>query len=397
MKCEQCGIDTKISYLGTFSRTLCAACAPASNHDNKGRDHVARRAAHHSLSPDLSVPEGVGLEVLHVNPDSALKGLVTVGDKIVAYNETWVRSSDDLHSAKRRAKKHGTASMIILTNRGWDVLEFPPGPLGVNVVPSSRSWVEWFIDLHSYRQHQKKKSAPNWGSQNQERPAARPSKSLGSAIPESGTSNLMPTLTHVIALFTGIIGPALILGVSDDEQVKAHAREAFDWQLTFLIGVILSLLLFFLLIGIVTLAILVILDLVFSVAAAINASSGRHWSYPISIKVLSRPKEFFEMGETSSATISGEDTITIDSPVLTGEKRTLQVFRDGALDDLEFEIGGSGALYYFSDKLSKSELTDIKIGLEESYPNAEFALVKACDSADPFAAAKLGIRGEGRD
>lgn len=101
--------------------------------------------------------------------------------------------------------------------------------------------------------------------------------------PTSSGNTTMAALTHVLALFTWIVGPLVVLLVTDDEFVKENARNALNWQITFTIYMFVSTLLVLLAIGIVFIVLLGLIDLVFIVIATVKAADGEAWSYPITI------------------------------------------------------------------------------------------------------------------
>jgi len=93
------------------------------------------------------------------------------------------------------------------------------------------------------------------------------------------------TLIHVGGLFFGFI-PALIgyLALRDRGPfIRAHAATALNFQLTVLIAAIVGSILVFVLIGIFVLIAVGILDLIFSIIAAVKASQGQWYRYPMSI------------------------------------------------------------------------------------------------------------------
>jgi len=91
-------------------------------------------------------------------------------------------------------------------------------------------------------------------------------------------------LTHILGLLTWVIGPLIVLLVTEDAFVKDNARNALNWQITFTIYFIVSLILLIVLIGIFTLFAVIILDLVFCIIAAVKAADGEAWRYPITIQ-----------------------------------------------------------------------------------------------------------------
>ncbi|MEK6958475.1 MAG: DUF4870 domain-containing protein [archaeon] len=111
-------------------------------------------------------------------------------------------------------------------------------------------------------------------------------------------------LAHLLGIFLAFIGPLVILLIAKDEEVKTHAKNALNWQITFTIVCILFMPIFFILailsiipfIGLIfglilfalmfVIMILVVVDLAFCVIAAIKANEGTVWKYPFSFPFL---------------------------------------------------------------------------------------------------------------
>lgn len=96
----------------------------------------------------------------------------------------------------------------------------------------------------------------------------------------------MAALTHVLALFTWLIGPLIVYLVTDDPFVEENAANAVDWQIMFTVYMILSFFLIFVLVGFVFLFVLPLLDMAFIVIAALKAGEGETWTYPLTPSLL---------------------------------------------------------------------------------------------------------------
>lgn len=110
-------------------------------------------------------------------------------------------------------------------------------------------------------------------------------------------------ITHILGYFTSFIGPLVVLIASESEAVKQHARRAFNWQMSLVIYLValtivlvVSVPLTIVLIGIFTgliaalaIAALSIADIVFIIIAAVRASEGRIYEYPVTIRFLKDP------------------------------------------------------------------------------------------------------------
>lgn len=99
----------------------------------------------------------------------------------------------------------------------------------------------------------------------------------------------LSALLGLVAWGVGIIlGPLIVWLIKKDTLafVDDQGKEALNFQITvFLAGVVCSALIF-LLIGVPLLAALCIFDLVFMVIAAIKASEGVRYRYPISLRLI---------------------------------------------------------------------------------------------------------------
>ncbi len=98
----------------------------------------------------------------------------------------------------------------------------------------------------------------------------------------------MALLVHVSAIFTGFIGPLIIWLIKKDESpfVDRHGKSALNFQFTLMIAMFVSIILIFVLIGILTTIALMVVALVFPIMGAIAANKGEEYTYPMSIKFI---------------------------------------------------------------------------------------------------------------
>jgi uncharacterized protein len=97
----------------------------------------------------------------------------------------------------------------------------------------------------------------------------------------------MAILAHILALVAWFIAPLVIyLAKKDSPYVTAHAKESLNFQLTMLIGIIISVVLMLVLIGFLLLWLLGIANLVFVIIATIKASENKLYRYPIAIRFI---------------------------------------------------------------------------------------------------------------
>jgi uncharacterized Tic20 family protein len=98
----------------------------------------------------------------------------------------------------------------------------------------------------------------------------------------------MAMLCHLLAIFTGFLGPLIIWLIKKDDTpfVDDQGKEALNFQITVLIAMIVSGLLTFLCIGFILMPAVGIVDLVFCILAAIKASKGEAYRYPVNIRFI---------------------------------------------------------------------------------------------------------------
>jgi hypothetical protein len=102
-------------------------------------------------------------------------------------------------------------------------------------------------------------------------------------------NKLLSVVCHLAALFTSFLAallvPIVILAVSEDDVVKANAREALNFQLNMLLWALLALLLVFVGIGVVLLIVLAIWCIIAPIIAMINVASTPEvpYRYPLLI------------------------------------------------------------------------------------------------------------------
>ena len=101
--------------------------------------------------------------------------------------------------------------------------------------------------------------------------------------------------THLsaLSLFIGIplgniLGPLILWLIKKEEYpfVRDQGKEALNFQISMLIYMDISGILALILIGIPLLITLVIVDVVYTIIAAINASDGNAYRYPLTIRFI---------------------------------------------------------------------------------------------------------------
>lgn len=92
-------------------------------------------------------------------------------------------------------------------------------------------------------------------------------------------------IAWLLPIIGGVVGTLIVWQVKkdDDPFIDENGRRAFNFQLSMLIY---SLGLAITVIGIVLLPVVAILDIVFTIIAAIRAGDGKGYSYPLSIEFI---------------------------------------------------------------------------------------------------------------
>jgi hypothetical protein len=123
-----------------------------------------------------------------------------------------------------------------------------------------------------------------------------PAHATTSAAPTSQISNdarNWATLSHLSAYvsFLGVpslIGPLVIwLLKRDDPYVDFHAKEALNFNITFLIYGIVAAFLIIFLVGLLLLPVVLVTWFVLVIVAAVKASAGDYYRYPMTLRFIS--------------------------------------------------------------------------------------------------------------
>jgi uncharacterized Tic20 family protein len=95
-------------------------------------------------------------------------------------------------------------------------------------------------------------------------------------------------LAHIGSIILGFLAPLIVMLVKGNESptVRTHSVEALNFQITVLIGYVISWILMFLLIGIALLPIVWIVSLIFSIIGAMAASRGEPYKYPFALRLV---------------------------------------------------------------------------------------------------------------
>lgn len=104
----------------------------------------------------------------------------------------------------------------------------------------------------------------------------------------SANDKTMGTLSHVLGIFLGPVGPLIIWLTQKDTAPWAgdEAKEALNFQITMLIGWVVCFLLTFIVIGAFLMPIVGLVSLIFSIMGAIEANKGLHYKYPFALRLI---------------------------------------------------------------------------------------------------------------
>lgn len=92
-------------------------------------------------------------------------------------------------------------------------------------------------------------------------------------------------ITHVLGIFFTFVPSLVVFLVFKGRGpfLEAHAKSALNFHLTVLIAYVAGTILSLVLVGVVVLIVVPILVIVFSIIAAVRASAGEYYTYPLSI------------------------------------------------------------------------------------------------------------------
>lgn len=116
-----------------------------------------------------------------------------------------------------------------------------------------------------------------------------PPPGYAAAAPMSDTDQrLWAMLSHLGGILFGIIPSLVIWLVYKDKSrfVEEQAKEALNFQITILIGMVVSGVLTLILIGFVLMAVIGIADLVFCIIAGLAANKGEAYRYPFALRLI---------------------------------------------------------------------------------------------------------------
>lgn len=95
-------------------------------------------------------------------------------------------------------------------------------------------------------------------------------------------------LAHLLGIFSGFVGALVLWLVKRDAGgfVAEQSKEALNFQITVAIAMIASIMLKLLLIGFLLVPIIFVVNFVFCILAAIAASRGTSYRYPVTLRLI---------------------------------------------------------------------------------------------------------------
>ncbi|MGQ0530076.1 MAG: DUF4870 domain-containing protein [Panacagrimonas sp.] len=95
-------------------------------------------------------------------------------------------------------------------------------------------------------------------------------------------------LAHLLGIFTSFVGALIVWLVKKDDSafVAQEGAEALNFQITIALGWIIAMMLTVILIGALLYPVLLIVNLVFCILAAVSASKGVGYRYPFTLRLV---------------------------------------------------------------------------------------------------------------
>jgi uncharacterized protein len=120
----------------------------------------------------------------------------------------------------------------------------------------------------------------------------------GATGPQPTSQTVFPALTrdernlgmlaHLLGIFSSFVGALVLWLVRRDENgfVAEEAREALNFQITIAIAMLASIALKLLLIGFLLVPLVLLVNFVFCILAALSASKGIPYRYPFALRLI---------------------------------------------------------------------------------------------------------------
>ncbi|MFH5186490.1 DUF4870 domain-containing protein [Paenibacillus sp. TAB 01] len=104
----------------------------------------------------------------------------------------------------------------------------------------------------------------------------------------SSDEKSLALLSHLLCLIVGLFAPLLIWLLKKDESqfIAEHAKESLNFQISVMIYSIVATILCFVVIGFILFPFLAVFALVVIIIAAVKASKGESYRYPLTIRLV---------------------------------------------------------------------------------------------------------------
>lgn len=109
---------------------------------------------------------------------------------------------------------------------------------------------------------------------------------MGAVMVSQDSKNLALVLWVATIFFSFIPGLAVYLVKQEDPYLLEHAKESLNWSITALIGYAVGIVLTIILVGVLVIAVVCILNLVFCIMGAVAASKGEPFRVPWAIRLI---------------------------------------------------------------------------------------------------------------
>lgn len=110
-----------------------------------------------------------------------------------------------------------------------------------------------------------------------------------SVTPSASGDKTIAILVHISCILFGFLVPLIVYLVKKDDADRFtvdNAREALNFQITVMIGVFACVFLSIILIGMLLIWVVVLANFVLSILAAIKASNGVVYRYPLALRLI---------------------------------------------------------------------------------------------------------------
>ncbi|NLA36188.1 MAG: DUF4870 domain-containing protein [Actinobacteria bacterium] len=127
-----------------------------------------------------------------------------------------------------------------------------------------------------------------WTDQIVPGPPGVPGVPFGGQVSQASDDTTLATITHILALFSWFLGPLIIYLVrgKDSAFVRHHAVEALNFGITVFIASFVSGIAILLVVGLVMLPIVLLWGFIMPIIAAIAASRGEWYRYPLTLRLI---------------------------------------------------------------------------------------------------------------